>query len=191
MWLRALKEDLPRDAHDYAQSIFRTSGGRFYVPRQSERLEILDARNDGALAARAARAFARANAHALRLSLRRAPTAGELYIAHLFGPEAAARLIACARSHAADAAAKYVPELAAHAKDLLGTRTASLTLGQLYAQLTQPLDDASGVSGPAPPASEPTIADLLQRGAAWAALRPNAVAWRTEVSASVRSTPLQ
>jgi len=184
LWLRALKEDLPQDVHGYARSIFRTSSGRYYVPRQAERREILAARDDGLLAARAARAFARANARALRVSLHRTPTAGELYIAHLFGPEAAASLIARARSHPDAAAAKHVPELAARARDLLGVRAASLTLGQLYAQLTGPLDHAPNFVGRQPPVSQATIADMLQRGAAWGALRPNGIAWQTKVSAA-------
>jgi hypothetical protein len=180
MWLRALKEDLPEDPHGYARSIFRTSGGRYYVPRQAERRQILDARDDGALAARAARAFARSNARALRSSLERAPTAGELLIAHLFGPEAAAGLIARAHSHPGDAAAKHVPELAQRAHELLGARGSTLTLAQLYARLTQPLDRARLDASGAPRA--PTIVDMLQHGAAWGALRPNAIAWQTEVS---------
>ena len=137
MWLRALKESLPRDAHGYAQSIFRTSGGRYYVPRASERRAILAARDDGVLAARAARAFARSNAHALRTRLKRTPTAGELYIAHLFGAEAAAHLIARAQSQPDDLAAKYAPELAEKATELFGARKRSLTLAQLYSELDQ------------------------------------------------------
>ena len=190
MWLRALKDDLPRDAHIYAHAIFRTSGGRYYVPRQGERRQILDARNDGALAARAARAFARSNASTLRATLKHAPTAGELYLAHLFGPEAAAALIVRVRSHPADAAAKHVPVLAETAKDLLGDR-GSLTLAQLYAKLTSPLAHAQTAARGAPLASQPTMADILQRGVAWSALRPNGIAWQTQVSAGGVAAPPQ
>jgi hypothetical protein len=183
MWLRALKEDLPRDAHGYAQGIFRTSGGRYYVPRQTERRAILAARDDGALAARAARAFARSNARALRASLGRTPTAGDLYVAHLFGPEAAAHLIARARSHPGELATNYAPELAEKAAELFGARKRSLTLVQLYTKLTEPLAHIKARAIP----PEPSIADLLQRGATWGALRPNAVAWPTEISSAVPS----
>ena len=189
-WLRVLKEELPNDGHGYARSIFRTSGGRYYVPRRGERRQVLDARNDDALAARAARAFARSNASTLRATLKHAPTAGELYLAHLFGPEAAAALIVRVRSHPADAAAKHVPVLAETAKDLLGDR-GSLTLAQLYANLTSPLAHAQTAARGAPLASQPTMADILQRGVAWSALRPNAIAWQTQVSAGGVAAPPQ
>jgi hypothetical protein len=175
-WLRALKEDLPRDARGYAQSIFRTSGGRYYVPRATERREILAARNDGGLADRVARAFAYANARTLRALLKRPPTVGELYIAHLFGPEAAAQLIARVRTHPGEPLAKFAPEFADKADSLFGAP--KLTVAQVYTKLTTPF---AHVKVPTP---EPSIADLLQRGATWGALRPNAVAWQTEVSAA-------
>ncbi len=175
-WLRALKEDLPGDAHGYAPSIFRTSGGRYYVPRASDRSEILAARNETELAARAARAFANANARTLRARLKRRPTVGELYIAHLFGPEAAAQLIARARTHPGEPLANFAPELADKADALFGTH--KLTVAQLYSKLTTPLAHVKV------PSSEPSIADLLQRGATWGALRPNSIAWQTVVSAT-------
>jgi hypothetical protein len=186
IWLRVLKEDLPKDGHGYARSIFRTSGGRYYVPRQDERRQILDARNDDALAARAARAFARANAASLRASLNRAPTAGELYLAHLFGPEAAAELIARVRARPADAAAKHVPELAKSAKDL---GRVSLTLAEFYAGLTASV--ARAQASHTPLSSQSKMADMLQRGPAWGGLRPNAIAWQTEVSADTNGAPSQ
>jgi hypothetical protein len=190
MWLRALKEGLRGDASGYAQGIFRTSGGRYYVPRQDERQRILGARHDPALAARAARAFAQANARALRSSLRRAPTAGELWIAHLFGPEAASRLIVRARSHPGAPAASEVPELAAAAQALIGQRAASLTLAQLYAQLTLPLERALAEARPVPREATQALADMLQQGQAWGALRPNPM-WQTEISAADAGRPAQ
>jgi hypothetical protein len=183
-WLRALKDDLPQNAHGYAQSIFRTSGGRYYVPRETERQQILEARDDSELAARAARAFARSNARSLRASLQRPPTAGELYIAHLFGPEAAASLIARVRARPNERVAKQFPELAAALQDLAGPRASgSLTLAQLYARLTAPFERSPQEAGRSAPDAQPTIADMLQHGAAWGALRAHTIAWQTEVSA--------
>ncbi len=191
IWLRALKDDLPEDVHGYARCIFRTSGGRYYIPRQGERREILDARRDPTLAARAARAFARSNARTLRARLARAPTADELYIAHLFGPEAAASLIARVRSGPADAAAKHVPELTKSAKDLLGAGGAPLTLAELYAKLTAPLARAQAEADGATLRSPSGMAAVLQSGPPWGALRPNAIAWQTQVSAGASSAPPQ
>ena len=178
MWLRALKDDLPRDAHIYAHAIFRTSGGRYYVPRPAERTEILAARDDATLAARAARALGRSNAHKLRTRLGRAPSVGELYIAHLYGPEAAAKLILRVRSHPDEPLAQFAPELAAKAGELFGERPRDFTLAKLYAKLTTPLARIKA------PASEPSLADLLQRGPSWGALRSNGVAWQAEVSSA-------
>ncbi len=85
LWFRALKESASGpDADDVAGAIFRTSGGRYYVPASAERRRILLKRTDIALAARIARAFAERNAEQMQQDIHRAPTAGELYIAHLF-----------------------------------------------------------------------------------------------------------
>jgi len=189
-WLRALKEDLPGDTHGYASRIFCTSGGRYYVPRQNERRQILNARHDEGLAARAARAFAHANARILSARLKRAPTAGELYMAHLFGPEAAASLIARMRSNPGEPAAKYAPELVRSAKDLFGTRGASLTLTELYAKLTVQLMRAEAGAF-SPQRASSTMAAMLQSGPTWGALRPNAIAWQTQVSHGANSAAPQ
>jgi hypothetical protein len=189
-WLRALKEDLLGDAHGYAASIFRTSSGRYYVPRQNERHQILNARHDEALAARAARAFANANARILSASLNRAPTAGELYMAHLFGPEAAAGLIARTRSSPGEPVAKYAPELARTAKGLFGTSAASFTLAELYAKLTVQLTRAEAEAF-SPQRSSSTMAVMLQSGPTWGALRPNAIAWQTHVSPGTNAAASQ
>jgi hypothetical protein len=189
-WLRALKEDLPGGTSGYARSIFRTSGGRYYVPRQDERRQILSARDDEALAARAARAFAQANARVLSARLSRAPTAGELYMAHVFGPEAAASLIARVRSSPGEPAAKHVPELARTAKDLFGARPATFTLAELYAKLTARLAGAQAEARSAKRSSS-LMASMLQSGPTWDALRSNAVAWQTEVSAGTSVAPPQ
>ena len=63
-WLRALREDLPADGTlgAYSGRIFKTSGGRYYVPPVAERRPILAARANADLAARAAEAFAADNA---------------------------------------------------------------------------------------------------------------------------------
>jgi len=189
-WLRALKEDLPRDAHGYARRIFRTSGGRYYVPRQNERRQILKARYDEVLAARAARAFAQANARILSARLERAPTAGELYLAHLFGPETAASLVARMRSNPNEPAAKYIPELARTAKGFFGTRGASFTLAELYAKLTAQVARAEA-EALSPQRSSSMMAAMLQSGPTWEALRPHAIAWQTQVSRGTHSAQPQ
>jgi hypothetical protein len=140
-WLRALRDDLPASETDadYSARIFKTSGGRYYVPAAAERQQILDARSNAALAARAAQAFAADNAVRMRGVLRRPPTAGDLYIAHVFGPEAALGFIQLAAARPSDPAAKQMPALAQSAPELLLTSGAPVTLAQLYKRLTDPM----------------------------------------------------
>jgi len=204
VWLRALKESPPdQDAHDFSGSIFKTSGGRYYVPAATERRRILKARRDGALARRVARAFAQSNARTLGAALHRAPSAGELYIAHVFGPEAAINFIQLAEAKPHDAAAKHVPELARAAPGLLNAHGAPLTLAQVYKQLTDPLRQLPSNVGPMAEerASEnskgallylkPTVGEPMFRAAILTALRSQAVAWRAAVSTAESAPPPQ
>jgi hypothetical protein len=103
---------------------------------------------------------------------------GDLYIAHLYGPEAAAKFIQRARSHPDEPVAQFAPELGAKAGALFGAQSRDLTLAKLYVKLTAPL---AHIKVPAP---EPSLADLLQRGPSWGALRSNSVAWQAEVSSA-------
>lgn len=140
IWYRALKEDASDgEADGVAASIFCTSSGRYYVPAAAERERILAKRWDGALAERTARSFAERNAQRMGEQLERRPTAGELYIAHLVGPEAAVRFIKRAEAAPEKIAATQLPELAAAAPALLYQRGVALTLAQAYQRLTVPV----------------------------------------------------
>jgi hypothetical protein len=139
-WLRALREDLPAVAAlpAYSGRIFKTSSGRYYVPAAAERRPILSARANADLAARAAQAFAAHNASRLRIALRRPATAGDLYIAHVFGPEAAIAFIRQAEATPNDPAARQAPDLVPSEPES-ESGTPPLTLAQLYNRLTDPL----------------------------------------------------
>lgn len=78
------------------------------------RREILALRNDPELSARMAGELARENAGMLQARLGRAPSAGELYAAHVMGPGGAIRLIEAAQQGAANAAAIFPREAAAN-----------------------------------------------------------------------------
>jgi hypothetical protein len=203
-WLRALKEGLPdKDAQVYSGRIFKTSGGRYYVPAAAERGQILEARWDAALAARVARAFAERNARVLRAALRRPASAGDLYIAHVFGPEAAMSFIRLVLAKPDEAAAKHMPELAQAAPALLSAGGAPLSLAQLYKRLTDPLKEWSrGVGSTAQKGAahslrqasrdlKPTVADTVQRAAASRVAVSQAAAWRPEISAATQAAPPQ
>lgn len=80
----------------------------------STRREILALRSDPELSARMAAELARENAQTLQARLGRAPSAGELYAAHVMGSGGALRLIEAAASGARDASALFPREAAAN-----------------------------------------------------------------------------
>ncbi|MGD9980974.1 MAG: transglycosylase SLT domain-containing protein [Hyphomonadaceae bacterium] len=78
------------------------------------RREILALRSDPEISARMAGELARENAATLQARLGRAPGAGELYAAHVMGPNGALRLIEAAQQDAPSAAAIFPREAAAN-----------------------------------------------------------------------------
>jgi hypothetical protein len=78
------------------------------------RRDILALRSDPELSARMAAELARENANALQARLGRAPSAGELYAAHVMGSGGAIRLIEAAQQGAPSAAAIFPREAAAN-----------------------------------------------------------------------------
>ena len=107
-WLRALHENA-KEAETIGARVFVTSGGRYYIPSPNDRDRILAARNDAELGARVARASAERNAARMRAALHRAPTAGDLYIAHVFGVGTAISLLKAAGEAPDTALAKLFP----------------------------------------------------------------------------------
>lgn len=196
LWLRALKESLPQQGiSQFAEQIFKTSGGRYYVPRASERRTVLKGRYDPKLSQYAAHAFALSNARAMRSVLERAPTPGELYIAHVFGPEGAAKLMMLARSKPDASAAEHLPDLAQSAPGLVYAGRVPRTLAQVYTQLRNALlrqlpDAATGRIGAFAPGPllqlKPPVADESKDSRLAPATPAMAVAWRTMTSATSR-----
>jgi hypothetical protein len=78
------------------------------------RRDILALRSDPELSARMAGELARENAEMLHARLGRAPSAGELYAAHVMGPAGAGRLIEAAANGAPNAAALFPREAGAN-----------------------------------------------------------------------------
>jgi hypothetical protein len=89
-WLTACSAYAPEAP--LARRIYKTTSGRHYVPVEADRQDILSLRRDERLAALLTRRMAHDNRAVLAQRLGRQPTAGELYIAHLFGAEATLRL---------------------------------------------------------------------------------------------------
>lgn len=115
---------------------------------------ILALRTDAEISARMAGELARENAAALRTRLGRAPSAGELYAAHVLGAGGAARLIEAAAQGAPDAAALFPREAAANA-GLFYSDGRARSAQSLLARLD--LDaGASGAAAPRAPGAEPS-----------------------------------
>jgi hypothetical protein len=92
----------------YADAITRTNSGRYVVQDPALKGEILKLRSDPTANALMAGAFTNRNSEFLTTRLGRAPTEGELYMAHFLGPSGAARLISLAgRNPDANAAASF------------------------------------------------------------------------------------
>ena len=97
-WLATMKQAGPALGYGrYADAITKTASGRYEVQDPAIRSDILKLRNDPAVNAVMAGAFTKANAALLSDQLGRAPSEGELYIAHFLGAGGAARLITAGR----------------------------------------------------------------------------------------------
>ncbi len=109
------------------------------------RREILALRNDPEISARMAAELARDNAQTLQAQLGRAPSAGELYAAHVMGSGGAARLIEAAANGAVSAAAIFPREAAAN-RGLFYADGAPRSAQALLARLD--LDAGAGIAAP-------------------------------------------
>lgn len=94
-WLEALHHGAGGAALSAeAGRIFKTSGGRYYIPEINDRQRITSLRRDPRIARAVAASFAEVNAKILKNRTGKAPSVGALYLAHLIGPDATARFIA-------------------------------------------------------------------------------------------------
>ncbi|ARQ01267.1 transglycosylase SLT domain-containing protein [Pseudorhodoplanes sinuspersici] len=109
-WLGTLKEAGPYLGYDrYADAITRTDDGRYIVNDPSMRREIMALRQDPTANALMAGVFTNSNAKQLTNNLGRAPTDGELYVAHFMGATGASRLIGMSESNPSGKAADAFP----------------------------------------------------------------------------------
>jgi hypothetical protein len=112
-WLGTLKEAGPLLGYSrHADAITRTSDGRYTVSDPAMRREIMALRQDPTANALMAGVFTNSNARHLTNKLGRAPTDGELYIAHFMGASGAARLIGMAENNPTAIAAQSFPTAA-------------------------------------------------------------------------------
>ncbi|MDB5598800.1 MAG: lytic transglycosylase [Xanthobacteraceae bacterium] len=120
----------------YADAITKTPSGRFEVSDPALKSEILNLRHDPTANAAMAGAFTKHNGEVLSERLGRAPSEGELYMAHFLGPGGASKLIALAESSPNATAAAAFPSAAASNRPIFydkqgGARSVSQVYGVL------------------------------------------------------------
>jgi hypothetical protein len=107
------------------------------VPDPAARAAIMRLRNDPSASAMVAGAFTRGNEARLAAALGRAPSQGELYIAHFLGPDGAAKLIGTSTSQPQASAAAMFPAAAAANRSIFYDRSGSpRSAAAVYAKLT-------------------------------------------------------
>ena len=190
-WLATVKQAGPALGYGrYAAAITQNASGRYQVQDPTLRGEILKLRNDPTANAVMAGAFTKANATVLSERLGRAPSEGELYVAHFLGAGGAARLITLAASNPNAKAADFFSH-AAHANSSIfydRTTGAARSVAQVRNILTarydvargsqdQPAFTAQAASGPAV-AAAPDTAGITD---AFAAAVPKRAASDTQI----------
>jgi hypothetical protein len=147
-WLATMKQDGPAlGLGRYADAISRSADGRYDVSDPTTRTAIMRLRSDPAASAMMAGAFTRANAEQLRGAIGRAPSEGELYIAHFLGSDGAGKLIGAATSLPQANAADMFPQAAAANPSIFydGAGRARST-SAVYAKLTGRFEVARAIA---------------------------------------------
>lgn len=134
------------------------SSGRPRVADPATRDAILAKRFDPETAARLAGELTRENAAALEKNLGRAPSRGELYMAHVLGAAGATRLVRAAAEDAPDAVALFPREAAAN-RGLFYRKDGGVRSAQELAQRFERMVDGAG-------AAAPQMAERVDTGAA-------------------------
>jgi len=168
-WLGTLKQAGPAFGYGaYADAITRNpSTGRYSVDDPEIRREIMKLRNDPSANAVMAGVLTQKNAAALSRRIGRAPTEGELYIAHFLGAGGAGKLVDLVASDPQTRAASVFPA-AAHANrsifyDRAGNaRSVSGVYSELVRRFAIASDGAAAaVAHASPPArAAPRVADV-------------------------------
>jgi hypothetical protein len=146
-WLATLKQHGAKYGYArYADLIREGANGRYYVPGGAEaRATVMDLRLDPHAAALMAGELAADHAAYLRGRVGREPTAGELYVAHVLGPQGSARLIDAVRVSPGASAAALFPEAAGANRPIFYPGGRAASVAQVYANLTS----APGAEAPA------------------------------------------
>lgn len=183
-WLATMKQAGPAlGLGTYAAAIGQTADGQYVVPDPAARAAIMRLRSDPAVSAAMAGVYTRSNEARLTAAIGRAPSEGELYIAHFLGPDGAAKLIATAASQPQANAVAMFPGAAAANRPIFYDRFGhALGVGDVYRKLTgryevaRALAFAPRASAPIPPAPIPNAPDTAAVTQAYAQVRAQAPA---------------
>lgn len=147
-WLATMKNAGPSLGFSrYAAAIVQGPDGRYDVPDPAARTAIMRLRADPAVSATMAGIFTRSNAAQLNAAIGRAPSEGELYIAHFLGPDGAAKLIAASSSQPTANAAAMFPQAAAANPSIFYDRAGRpAAAAAVYSKLTGRYDVARALA---------------------------------------------
>ena len=143
-WLGTLKQAGPAFGYGaYADAITRNpSTGRYSVDDPEIRREIMKLRNDPSANAVMAGVLTQKNAAALSRRIGRAPTEGELYIAHFLGAGGAGKLVDLVASDPQARAASVFPAAAHANRSIFYDRAGNArSVSGVYSELGAPLRD--------------------------------------------------
>jgi hypothetical protein len=172
----------------YADAISQTSSGRYVVEDTALRDEMMKLRRDPAANAVMGGVITQQNAAVLAKRIGRQPTEGELYVAHFFGPHAAARVLQLAASEPNTDAVALFPEAAranrsvfydrqGNARTIAGVRDELVRRYQVAKAQTVPATALTAVAAQSPPLSAAParrVADTAGVTRAFAAAQPAA-----------------
>lgn len=137
-WLATLKRHGAKYGYArYADLISQSSDGRYYVSSPEARQAVMDLKLDPHASALMAGELASDHASYLRGRVGRDPTAGELYAAHVLGPQGSARLIEAVQRTPSQSAAGMFPEAAAANRGIFYRDGRPATVAEVYDDLTR------------------------------------------------------
>jgi hypothetical protein len=167
-WLSTLKSHGSKYGYArYADMIQKAPDGRFFVQGGPEaRRTVMDLRLDPHAASLMAGELASDHASYLRGRVGRDPTAGELYAAHVLGPQGSARLIDAVRASPLAPAAALFPEAAQANRALFYRAGRPASVGELYADLTRVPGAGAGPPAPVSPAAPEPAGDFTRYASA-------------------------
>jgi hypothetical protein len=136
-WLSTLKQHGAKYGYArYADLIQQGPSGHYYVSGAEARSTVMDLRLDPHASALMAGELAADHAAYLRGRVGREPTAGELYVAHVLGPQGSAKLIDAVRISPTASAPALFPDAAASNRGIFYRAGRAATVTEVYANLT-------------------------------------------------------